>query len=64
MVGGGAAGKKDGRREEDGGDGRRDGDGSAVEINSVRNAKLIKKKSSFQTKFIWVIRPDKQSGRV
>lgn len=44
MVGGGAAGKKGGRREEDGGDGRRDGDGSAVEINSVRNAKLIKKR--------------------
>lgn len=36
----------------------------AAEINSVRNAKLIKKKTSSQTKFIWVIRPDKERGRV
>lgn len=48
-MGGGdwGAGRKDGRREEDGGEGWRDGDGSAAEINSVRNAKLIKKEKFF-----------------
>lgn len=35
----------------------------AAEINSARNAKLIKKKTSAQTKFIWVIRSDKERGR-
>lgn len=35
----------------------------AVEINSARNAKLIKKKTFTQTKFIWVIRSDKERGR-
>lgn len=35
----------------------------AAEINSTRNAKLIKKETSAQTKFIWVIRSDKERGR-
>lgn len=35
-----------------------------AEINSVKNAQLIKKETSAQTKFIWVIKSDKKSGRV